>query len=211
MNNSNSEAIIFDLGGVILNLDYQKTIDAFVALGLTNFQEVYSQMAQQALFDDFETGKISAFHFVNRLLDQLPKGRNANEVVHAWNAMILDFPKERLDFLLHLKEEKRIFLLSNTNDLHLELVHRRLKEIYPDKYLNDFFEKVYYSCDLGMRKPNPDIFTYVCRENSLNPEKTLFIDDSEQHVIGAKQAGLNAFHLQTNLETFISANQLVFS
>lgn len=211
MNNSQTDAIIFDLGGVILNLNYQKTIDAFIALGMPNFEEVYSQLAQQSLFDEFETGKISAFHFVNRLLDQMPKGRNANEVVHAWNAMILDFPKERLEFILKLKTEKRIFLLSNTNDLHLELVHRRLKEIYPDKYLNDFFEKVYYSFDLGIRKPNPDIFTYVCRENGLNPASTLFIDDSEQHVHGAKEAGLNAFHLTTSLEEFIEKNQTVFS
>jgi glucose-1-phosphatase len=86
-----------------------------------------------------------------------------------------------------------------------------LKEIYPDKYLNDFFEKVYYSCDLGMRKPNPDIFTYVCRENGLNPASTLFIDDSEQHIHGAKEAGLNAVHLTSSLEKFITENQTVFS
>jgi glucose-1-phosphatase len=206
MNFSSADAIIFDLGGVILNLDYQKTIDAFVELGLLNFEEEYTQLEQQKLFDDYETGKISSFHFVNRLLDKLPKGRNANQVVHAWNAMILDFPKERLNYLLELKKSKRIFLLSNTNDLHLELVQRKLKEVYPSKQLSDFFEKVYYSCDLGLRKPNPEIFTYVCQENSLDPSKTLFIDDSIQHVEGAKKAGIHAVHLTTSLEEFIVKN-----
>ncbi len=206
MNYNSAEAIIFDLGGVILNLDYKKTSAAFIELGLTNFEEEYSQLEQQKLFDEFETGKISSFHFVNRILDKLPKGRNANQVVHAWNAMILDFPKERMNYLFKLKKEKRIFLLSNTNDLHLELVNRKLKEIYPDKQLSDFFEKIYFSCNIGLRKPNTEVFQLVCKENDLNITKTLFIDDSPQHIEGAKQIGLHTHHLTTSLEEFIAQN-----
>jgi glucose-1-phosphatase len=88
------KAIIFDLGGVILNLNYQLTEYAFIQLGMADFKTIYSQHNQKQLFDDFETGKVSQFHFINRMLDLLPKGCNGNQVVHAWNAMILDFPTE---------------------------------------------------------------------------------------------------------------------
>src|SRR5688572_2415866 len=97
--NEQIEAVIFDLGGVIINLDYNRTSAAFKELGLTDFDATYSQLQQAELFDRFETGHISSFHFINRLLDRLPKGNNGNRVVHAWNAMIGDFPKERMEWL----------------------------------------------------------------------------------------------------------------
>jgi glucose-1-phosphatase len=189
------EAIIFDLGGVILNLDYQLTEDAFVRLGLTDFKETYSQLQQTDLFDRFEKGEISSFHFINCLLDQLPFGRNANEVVHAWNAMILDFPADRLDWLMELRSNYRIFLLSNTNDLHIDAVRRALSKTVGHSRLEDYFDAVYFSCEMGLRKPDAEIFQEVCKMEGLDPVKTLFIDDSPQHIEGAIQAGLNAVHL----------------
>lgn len=196
------DAIIFDLGGVILNLDYQLTEDAFVALGLENFKTVYSQLAQTDLFDRFEKGEISGFHFINRLLDQLPSGVTANQVVHAWDAMILDFPLDRLEWLLQLKQERRIFLLSNTNALHIDAVRRALKKTVGHDRLEDYFETVYLSHEMGMRKPDPAIFLKVCELEGLNPATTVFIDDSPQHVEGAKNAGLKALHCLENVEQF---------
>jgi FMN phosphatase YigB (HAD superfamily) len=193
------EAIIFDLGGVIINLDYTLTSKAFVDLGLTEFDNVYSQLQQTDLFDRFETGHVSSFHFINRMLDQLPKGNNGNRVVHAWNAMILDFPKERLEWLQEIGKQYRIFLLSNTNLLHMEAVRRALEKTVGHQRLEHYFEKVYLSCEMGLRKPDPAIFTRVCEEQGLNPATTLFIDDSPQHVEGAKAAGLMAIHLQPGM------------
>lgn len=200
------EAIIFDLGGVILNLDYQLTEDAFVRLGLNNFKDSYSQLAQTDLFDRFEKGEISSFHFVNRLLDQLPQGRNANEVVHAWNAMILDFPSERLEWLQALRSDYRVFLLSNTNDLHIDAVRRALVKTAGHRELERYFDTVYLSCELGMRKPDEAIFEEVCRRENLNPAKTVFVDDSPQHVSGALKAGLAAVHLPkgASVQEFLS-------
>lgn len=191
-----TEAIIFDLGGVLINLDYQLTSKAFIDLGLTDFDATYSQLQQTDLFDRFETGAISSFHFINRLLDQLPQGTSGNKVVHAWNAMILDFPLERLEWLLKLKQQKSIFLLSNTNTLHMEAVRRSLEKTVGHKRLEDYFETVYLSCEMGMRKPDPAIFSRVCQEQGLNPAKTVFIDDSPQHVEGAATIGLKAIHLK---------------
>lgn len=195
MNLSSFDTIIFDLGGVVINLDYHKTTRAFEALGLENFGEMYSQAAQSGLFDDFEKGKCSIPFFINKLLDYLPTGTSANQVVEAWNAMILDFPIENLQLLERLKSSHRIFLLSNTNEIHIQKVHQHLQLVSPHKTLQPYFEKVYFSSDIGMRKPDAEIFEFVITENNLNPSKTLFIDDTRQHIIGAQKVGVQTYHL----------------
>lgn len=202
MINNSKEAIIFDLGGVLLNLDYDLTEKAFISLGMTNFGESYSQLQQVQLFDRYETGQISSFHFVNRLLDLLPPGTTANQVVHAWDAMILDFPLERLRQLEALSQKYRLFLLSNTNDLHIDAVRRSLEKAVGHRNLEQYFEKTYFSSAVGMRKPDAKIFEFVCSDNKLEPAKIVFIDDSPQHVEGAKSAGIEAFLLEKNQEVF---------
>ncbi|MES2588287.1 MAG: HAD-IA family hydrolase [Bacteroidota bacterium] len=193
---SNFEAIIFDLGGVILNIDYSKTVKAFQDLGLENFESIYSQANQSGLFDKFEIGAISPQSFVNELLPYLPKGTSANQVVSAWNEIILDFPIENLELLKRLKNEKPTFLLSNTNEIHIQCFNRKLKEVSTENSLHNFFHQTYFSNEIALRKPNKEVFEFVCRENNLIPEKTLFIDDSIQHIEGAKAFGLNVYHLQ---------------
>jgi len=200
--NKEIEALIFDLGGVLINLNYQATLDAFRDLGLEHEQLSYSQANQTHLFDDYETGQISTQAFVNNIKNHVPHHVSANQIVAAWNAMILDFPIKKLELLERLSVEKRIFLLSNTNALHMQKVERELAKV-SDKKLHDYFEKVYLSHEIKMRKPHPEIFEFVCHDAGLNPSKTLFIDDSEQHVIGAKSIGLNAIHL-LNSEDLLS-------
>ncbi len=195
MENNSFDAIIFDLGGVIINLDYKLTIDAFKNLGLANFDEMYTQAKQSNLFDDFETGKISSQHFINSMLPYLPSGVSANKVVHAWNAMILDFPKERLELLDKLKSNYRIFLLSNTNDIHLQAVKRSLANT-TDRKLESYFEKVYLSHEVKLRKPHKEIFELVCKEQNLDPSRTLFIDDTIGHIEGSIKIGLKGLHLK---------------
>jgi putative hydrolase of the HAD superfamily len=194
MKQNSFDAIIFDLGGVIINLDYQLTIEAFKKLGIVNFEEMYTQAKQNNLFDDFETGKISSQHFINSLLPFLPSGTSANKVVHAWNAMILDFPKKRLELLDQLNSKYRVFLLSNTNDIHLQAVNRSLANT-TDRKLDTYFEKVYLSHEVKLRKPHKEIFELVCTEQNLNPETTIFIDDTIGHVNGANSIGLKGIHL----------------
>ena len=194
----NVKAILFDLGGVLINIDYHRTIDAFEKLGIKNFQEIYSQAQQSNLFDDIETGKISSFHFINRLLDLLPQGCNPNQVVSAWNAMILDFPKNRLDFLQNMAQKYDLFLLSNTNDLHMEKVRRELKKSseFP---LEHYFKKVFVSQEMKDRKPNPSLFQKVSNTIGYSPEEILFIDDSIQHIESAQKLGFQVIHLTSEL------------
>lgn len=188
------DTILFDFGGVLINIDYHRTIDAFRALGLEDFEERYSQASQSSLFNDFETGKISAQRFVNELLHFLPAGTSPNRVVQAWNAMILDVPIASVELLQSLQGKYRLFLLSNTNEIHIPKALSEWNKMTPINFY-DCFEHVYLSHEMGMRKPNEEIFRFVCEQQSIHPQHALFIDDSPQHLIGAQQAGLNTYHL----------------
>lgn len=188
------KAIIFDLGGVILNIDYQRTIDAFKKLGVDNFETCFSQASQTKIFDDFETGQISSQQFINGLLPYLKEGTSPNKVVQAWNAIVLDQPKEKIELLKTLKKSYPLYLLSNTNALHVQVVRRRWAEVTPES-MEHFFDKIYFSHEIHLRKPNEEIFRYVCDDQKLNPENVLFIDDSIQHIVGAQRFGLQTIHL----------------
>lgn len=190
--------IIFDLGGVLIDIDYQLTIDAFRVLGVSDLALNYSQAMQTSVFDRYETGEISTQQFINKLKEHFPDEVTPNQLVHAWNKMILDFPRKKLSLLESLSHQKRIYLLSNTNDIHLQKVNRKL-ELCTDKKLDTFFIKSYYSHLIRMRKPHANTFQFVCDDAGLIPENTLFIDDSIQHIEGAKLIGLHT-HFYTNAD-----------
>lgn len=197
--NSSYNAVIFDFGGVIINIDYQATIDAFKNLGIDNFDRLYSQAQQSDLFDAIETGKISSQHFINGLLRILPSQITPNQVVHAWNAMILDIPKHRIEFLKELRTQTPIYLLSNTNEIHISKALREWQRV-ESASIETVFNKVYLSHEIGLRKPDVEVFQKVCQEQGLTPSKTLFIDDSIQHIEGAQKAGLQTYHLKPGEE-----------
>lgn len=193
---SNIRNIIFDLGGVILNIDYHLTANAFKNLGLENFDSLYTQAQQSGLFDDYETGKISENEFIITLKQKMAIECSENQLINAWNAMLLDFPPERLELIKSLRPNYRIFLLSNTNHTHQQAFERILEQFIGERTLDNYFEKVYFSHLVGKRKPNSDIFNFVLGENKLVPEETLFIDDSSQHIVGAQKVGIKAVLLE---------------
>lgn len=185
--------IIFDLGGVIYDVNYQHTIDAFTDLGALNAKSLYSQAEQTKLFDQYETGVLSTDDFIKGLKRELPSGVTDEEIKLAWNAMLKGLPEHRLDFLEEIAEDYNIYLLSNINEMHLNQVNEEMDKFdYGD--LRSYFDGVYYSFEIGLRKPTSEIFEKVLNDEGLDPEETLFIDDSAQHVKGAKKVGLNAFH-----------------
>tara|TARA_B110000881_G_C18466833_1_gene459209 strand:- start:9 stop:647 length:639 start_codon:yes stop_codon:yes gene_type:complete len=190
--------IIFDLGGVILNLDYSKTVNEFKKLGVLNFQELYSQKKQSIIFDDFEKGNIQSEKFISSI--NIAKNLKIKEFdfINAWNAMLLEIPIKRLEFIEGLKDDYKVFLLSNTNEIHINKFEDDLiKEKMLDKFHN-CFDKIYYSSRMGKRKPDENCFSQVLEENKLIHYQTLFIDDSIQHINGAKQLGIQTFHLEKN-------------
>ncbi|MFK8037951.1 MAG: HAD family hydrolase [Crocinitomicaceae bacterium] len=194
--NLNYEAIIFDLGGVILNINYHKTAEAFKELGVTNFDELYSQAQQIGIFNALEVGEIQpeAFYEAIRQMSGLPLSNSVIEA--AWNAMLLDLPNHRVDLIKRIRDEVPIYLLSNTNIIHLKAFRKIIENDCGNALLlEDLFQKVYYSHEIGMRKPDANTFRYVLNQHHLSPQNTLFIDDSIQHIEGAKAAGIKAHHL----------------
>jgi glucose-1-phosphatase len=188
--------IIFDLGGVVINIDYKLTLNEFRELGFKDIEKVYTQFSQLLWFDSYDRGRISSGEFISGFRKYLGPTTSDEQIINAWNAMLLDFPSERAELLLELKGKYRTFLLSNTNEIHIDYYNGRIQKEYGYPGLQIFFEKDYYSHIVGMRKPDAEIFEYVLKENSLDPSETLFIDDSFQHVEGARKTGIRAYHLQ---------------
>ncbi len=189
----NIKAIIFDLGAVILNIDYHKTMDAFAKLGVADVANFYSKKQQTTLFDAIETGKISSHSFLVKLQESTTNASIA-AVQDAWNALLLDLPEERLELIKALKQEYPIFLLSNTNAIHIDAIKQQIGT----EQWNEFsvlFDKMYLSHEVGLRKPDKAIFHLILEEHNLNPENTLFIDDSPQHIKAAQEIGIQSHHL----------------
>jgi len=192
--------IIFDLGGVIINLDILATIDAFNQISNVPFESIYNQAKQNPIFNLFDKGEISEFDFFNEIRKEL-RFKGSDELLYAaWNRMLLDVPEERLDLLVELKPQYNTYLLSNTNETHISVFERELYQNQGVRNFNDYFDKVYYSCRIGMRKPDQEIFEYVIKKNKLVPQETIFIDDSIQHVKAAGECGINAYLLSPNME-----------
>jgi len=195
-NLSEFKAVIFDLGGVILNLDYDLTINAFKELGQESFENLYTQANQDAIFDKYEVGQISSDEFVSYLLNLLPLNCQKEEVIFAWNAMLLDLPRKRIDFIRQIASKLPIFLFSNTNELHLASFTKYFENEYENlNLLEDLFVQCYYSHLVGQRKPNSKAFETVLNDHNLRPEEVLFIDDSIQHIEGAQKLGIKTIHL----------------
>ena len=192
----NIDNIIFDLGNVILNIDYQNTIDAFEKIGVPDASIFYSKSSQLNIFNQLETGHISKQNFILEIQKFVPKA-SASQIINAWNAILQDLPNERIEILKDIKDKFSIFLLSNTNTIHIEKIIDKLgKKKYAEFY--NLFDKVYYSHEVKLRKPNADIFKLVIKENCLSIKNTLFIDDSIQHIESAKKIGLKTYHLDGN-------------
>ena len=187
--------IIFDLGGVILNINYQLTIDAFKKLGFNDFDDFYTQKKQSRLFNKFETGKLSILDFYKYIKENCPTKINNNEIKTAWNAMLLDLPLYRLEFLEKINKSYHLYLLSNTNEVHISEFKKIINNnVGYDRFLA-VFKKCYYSSEIELRKPNKSCFRYVLEKNKLLANETLFVDDSIQHIKGANSVGIKTYLL----------------
>lgn len=187
--------IIFDFGGVILDIDYKKLVEEFAKLGISDFDKYYSQHEQENLFDELEIGKISPTTFRERLNLIFKKQLTYEELDSAWNSILLDLPESRINLLKNVKKNYKIFLLSNTNEIHYNSYIKQLNEFGYDDF-DKIFDKAYFSFRMGLKKPDKDIFKKVIIEQNLDIDKTLFIDDSLQHIESAKSIGLQTYYLK---------------
>jgi HAD superfamily hydrolase (TIGR01509 family) len=188
--------IIFDFGGVLFEIDYELPAIAFEELGFSQFRSLYTQAAQNPMFDLLETGKVDNDNFLDFLHEFVPNA-SREQVLHAWNVILLRIWPKEVEFVHSLSRSGfRTFLLSNTNAIHVAEFEKMIAETMDFNLFKDAFEKIYYSNVIGVKKPYPETFLQVCEWNRLNPQETLFIDDSLQHVQGALAAGLHAYHLK---------------
>ncbi|NER11052.1 putative hydrolase of the HAD superfamily [Muriicola jejuensis] len=187
--------LLFDFGDVFIDLDKGATLRILSEKGLTGIRpELYS------VIYDYEKGKVSTEEFLRKGMEYLPEIRR-DDLITAWNAIILDFPEHRLDFItdLAINGSYRLFLFSNTNGLHIEKVIERMGSDRYSKFMS-CFEGFYLSHEVGMRKPDPEVFEMFFDKNRLSPGETLFVDDTLEHIQSADRLGLYTWHLQVGKE-----------
>jgi glucose-1-phosphatase len=182
--------IIFDLGGVLFDIDYQRPVQAFAALGYTGFDAMYSQAAANPLFEQLETGHISNLGFLQAMATLAPVPVSGQQIEQAWNSILLGFRLPSMQCLQQLRQYYQLYLLSNTNAIHLVQIQALCQKQTGQSSLDDFFTKAWYSNRVGLRKPNANIYQFVLQDGSLRAEETLFIDDSVQNITAAENLGI---------------------
>ena len=188
------------MGNVLFSIDYKKTQDAFEALGYNNFSDMYSQFTADALFEKLETGKIATDEFYKKLIASHPEKITEQQITNAWNGMLLHWRMESLRFLKTLAEKYKLYLLSNTNEIHLTAVNSLLKQETGKENIDDLFTKAYYSHKIKLRKPNKDVYEFIAKDAGIDPQETLFIDDLENNIEAAASLGFKT-HLLLAGET----------
>lgn len=181
--------IIFDLGGILINLDFDKTIHEFDRLGFKEMENFFGLGKAAGFVEDYEVGKINDEEFIRAVRSFTNIQANDEQIVHAWNALLLDFPEERILLLQQLAKKYRLFLFSNTNALHLAHFGAMFQQEFGFP-LNSLFEKAYYSHTINQRKPYTEAFEWILKDAGIEAAETLFIDDALNNIEGAEKVGL---------------------
>lgn len=187
--------ILFDLGNVLLDLHLDNTEEAFRDLLQEEFETAYLKYEADRLFERLEVGKISPFEFIQGMRSAAEVPMSDDDIIDGWNALLGDLPRARIDFLKEMSQEYNIYLLSNTNAIHILWLNDYLREHY-DMRMEDFtklFKKHYFSFQLQLRKPNPAIFEYVIQDAGIDPQETLFVDDGEANIKTARTLGFQTY------------------
>jgi len=190
--------IIFDFGDIFVNLDKPAI---FKQMALFGFTELTPEM--DTLAKDYEMGLMTSDDYIKALNTIFPEAE-LDTIIVAWNSIILDFPENRLEFIEKLKKENnyRLFLLSNTNDLHITYVKKMMGLERYARFKN-CFEKFYLSHEIHMRKPNANIFEFVLQQNNIKADETFFIDDTKENTDSAATLGIKTWNLQVGIEDVI--------
>ncbi|OJJ14242.1 hypothetical protein BKI52_43680 [marine bacterium AO1-C] len=196
--------IIFDLGGVVINIDWQLTVAAFQKLAKPEFKAQNEDLIQKGtykaqFFIDYEIGSINDATFCQHLRDTFHLDANDAQISEAWNALLMDVPANRIELINNLRNTHRTFVLSNTNAIHIEEANNILHKAHGVTTYDDLVEKAYYSHLMNKRKPWPEIYQQIIDENELNPAETLFIDDNVENIQAANSVGLQGLHVVPNL------------
>ena len=200
------ENIIFDFGGVIIDINVQRAVNNMMALGLTGFDPKDIHPENTGIFLELELGTISNDDFFGAIQKYVAAGTTPptkEQICDAWNSLISDFDISRFELLDELRENYKVFLLSNTNLPHREyFISKFNREISTNRNFESYFDHAYYSDVMHLRKPDTEIYRTVVHEQGLDPKKTLFVDDNSQNLTGAKQVGLLTYHMSLGRTIF---------
>lgn len=197
MKNSRIKNIVFDLGDVILNIDVPLASSSFGKLSGKEQHEILTLFKEKELFRLFETGLVDEDGFRNMVRELLEFPDWSEEIIDtAWNSLLLDIPPARIGLIKALSKNYRLFLLSNTSSIHIKQVNKILHAASGVEKLDDLFEKVYLSYEMGLMKPNPEIYLQVLRESDLVAEETLFLDDNPDNIAAASKLGIDTILVQ---------------
>jgi putative hydrolase of the HAD superfamily len=190
--------IIFDLGNVLYDIDFEIMYKRFHELGIPNFENHFTLNQSDPLFFDLEKGFIDEVTFCSRFNQLYNLSLNKDQIIEAWNSLLIGFREKSLDWLKSNQSNFSLFLYSNTNQPHQGyFLAQYTREIGGD--FNALFKKPYYSHEMGMRKPDPASFQYILHQEGLKAAETLFIDDNEPNVLGAASVGLQVLYLQPGM------------
>ena len=195
MNSENIKTIIFDFGGVIIDIDPQITIQKLQELGFTDTGKFQSKEFIDDIVRKFERGIFTPEVFRKRLRDFLNMEITDQQIDDAWNALIYDIPAERIEVLEQVKKNYKMFLLSNSNELHYDIYVRDLQLRFGYREFDELFDKAYFSFDTHLSKPDPEAFEFILYQHELDPAKTLFIDDNEDNIKAARSLGIKTYQL----------------
>ena len=187
--------IILDLGGGILDFDFERMAHQFHKLGIPEFEDYFTLKKQADFFEALELGRITPDVFCERLREEAKVDVENEAIEKAWNLILKDFIPERMDFLERISEKYNIFLFSNTNSIHAKCFEKRCIE-QTGRTLDSYFKQVFYSHSLHLRKPDPVAFEDILERSGLQASETLFIDDNAANIAGAHKVGLQTIHLQ---------------
>ncbi|HNP23649.1 MAG TPA: HAD family phosphatase [Panacibacter sp.] len=187
--------IIFDLGGIFLDIDFSKTFNAFSQLGYPHFYELYTQHHASDLFIQLETGAITPGQFCALFRQDSGTDLSNDQIFFAWNALLGGFPPARIQWLDAIRKKYQVYLFSNTNKIHHAVFSETFRRSNNGTEFDSYFIKSYYSHEMGMRKPDPGSFLYIINELGIDPAETVFIDDTFKNIEGAQVAGLQTIFL----------------
>ncbi|MFD1096551.1 HAD family hydrolase [Salegentibacter chungangensis] len=190
------KTIIFDFGDVFVNLDKAATKKEMEALKVSEFPEVILEKNLE-----YEKGLISSDEFIGFYREEFPH-LESEQIVNSWNAILIDFPEYRYQFIKKLSEEKdyHLILLSNTNEIHIDWIKKNVP------FFEDFkkcFDAFYLSHEINFRKPNANIYEFVLETHELQPQECLFIDDTKENTEAAAQLGLHTWNIEPTREDVI--------
>ena len=195
MNHSTIKNIIFDLGGVVIDIDFELTFNALSKLSDKSLEDTKKAMLELNIWDTYERGELTDQQFIDTIRKTLELTQTDEEIIIAWNALLLELPKRRIDLVKEINTKYNTYVLSNTSNLHIEGVNKILEKSTGESDLKNVFGKIYYSFEINRRKPDIDIYQFVLKDADLKAKETLFLDDNLDNIVAAKKVGIQTIHV----------------